>query len=194
MEYIFIEGNDEVFVLFHGTGGNEKSLLFLARYLNSNASILSFKGNVGSELNRRYFKPLINNKVDREDLDFRVSEFLKKWDKLEEMKNKKIIFIGYSNGANFILSLLEKRPDISNQTILLHPSNLNWNFEKKPLKNKIVATIGRFDLIAPPNEIIKIQTEFRKINYNNFEVLEFNSGHEITEKELKDIKEYYLNI
>jgi len=45
-------------------------------------------------------------------------------------KDKKITFIGYSNGANFILGILQKRPDIADRTLLLHPADLDWKFNK----------------------------------------------------------------
>ena len=51
MEHIYSKGEgefkDELFVLFHGTGGNENSLLFLTGELNPYSGVLSFLGNVG---------------------------------------------------------------------------------------------------------------------------------------------------
>lgn len=192
MEHIYINGNDELFVLFHGTGGNENNLLFLTGELNPHASIISFLGNVETGKNRRFFKPLINNKVDKEDLEIRVNDFLNNWDNLiNKYKNKKITFIGYSNGANFILGLIEKRPDIAHKTILLHPSYLDWNFINKPLINKIVATTGASDLLAPAGNVIKLKKDFENIGYENFEVLLLDGGHEVSENEVKKLIEHY---
>ena len=47
-----------------------------------------------------------------------------------------VIFIGYSNGANFILGLLEKNPTIANTVILLHPSNLGYHMYLVSLRQK----------------------------------------------------------
>ncbi len=192
MEHIYINGNDEVFVLFHGTGGNENNLLFLTGELNPHASIISFLGNVGVGKNRRFFKPLINNKVYKEDLEIRVNDFLNDWDNLKDKyENKKITFIGYSNGANFILGLLEKRPDIAHKTLLLHPSYLDWSFTNKPLVNKIVATAGASDLLAPAGNVVKLKKDFENIGYSNFEILLLDGGHEISDNELKKLKDHY---
>jgi len=46
MEHLLINGTDNLFVLFHGTGGNESNLLFLTGELDSHASVISFLGNV----------------------------------------------------------------------------------------------------------------------------------------------------
>ena len=76
---IFIEKttSNEAFVLFHGTGGNEFSLLFLTGELNPDANIISFLGEVSTEKNRRFFAPLENNQLDIEDYDNHVNRFLK---------------------------------------------------------------------------------------------------------------------
>ena len=49
MEYITIPApSNEFFVLFHGTGGNEYSLLPIIGDINPNASVISFLGDEGS--------------------------------------------------------------------------------------------------------------------------------------------------
>ena len=191
MEHLFIKGTDNLFVLFHGTGGNESNLLFLTGELDSHASVISFLGNVGTGKNRRFFNPLVNGKVNKQDYSERIDKFLKNWDLMDISKYKNITFIGYSNGANFTLGLLEKRPDIANTTILLHPSNFDWQFLKKPEKNKIIATTGALDLMAPAADVVKLKTQLSGIGYEEFQIIMLDSGHEITNKEIEKLKEIY---
>ena len=191
MEHLFIKGTDNLFVLFHGTGGNESNLLFLTGELDSHASVISFLGNVGTGKNRRFFNPLVNGKVNKQDYSERIDKFLKNWDLMDISKYKNITFIGYSNGANFTLGLLEKRPDIANTTILLHPSNFDWQFTKNPEKNKIIATTGALDLIAPAADVVKLKNQLLNIGYDNFEIILLDSGHELTEIEIEKLKEIY---
>ena len=191
MEHLFIKGTDNLFVLFHGTGGNESDLLFLTGELDSHASVISFLGNVGTGKNRRFFNPLINGKVNKQDYSERIDKFLKKWDLMDISKYKNITFIGYSNGANFTLGLLEKRPDIANTTILLHPSNFDWQFTKKPEKNKIIATTGALDLMAPAADVVKLKNQLSGIGYEEFQIIMLDSGHEITNEEIEKLKEIY---
>lgn len=191
MEHLFINGTDNLFVLFHGTGGNESDLLFLTGELDSHASVISFLGNVGIGKNRRFFNPLVNGKLDKQDYSEKIEKFLKNWDLMDISKYKNITFIGYSNGANFTLGLLEKRPDIANTTILLHPSNFDWQFLKKPEKNKIIATTGALDLMAPAADVVKLKTQLSGIGYEEFQIIMLDSGHEITNKEIEKLKEIY---
>ena len=191
MEHLLINGTDNLFVLFHGTGGNESNLLFLTGELDSHASVISFLGNVGTGKNRRFFNPLVNGKVNKQDYSERIDKFLKNWDLMDISKYKNITFIGYSNGANFTLGLLEKRPDIANTTILLHPSNFDWQFLKKPEKNKIIATTGALDLMAPAADVVKLKTQLSGIGYEEFQIIMLDSGHEITNEEIEKLKEIY---
>lgn len=191
MEHLFIKGIDNLFVLFHGTGGNESNLLFLTGELDSHASAISFLGNVGTGKNRRFFNPLVNGKVNKQDYSERIDKFLKNWDLMDISKYKNITFIGYSNGANFTLGLLEKRPDIANTTILLHPSNFDWQFTKKPEKNKIIATTGALDLMAPAADVVKLKNQLSGIGYEEFQIIMLDSGHEITNEEIEKLKEIY---
>lgn len=194
MEYMYIKETDEMFVLFHGTGGNENSLLFLTGELNPYASVLSFSGDTGVGIKRRFFAPLIGKREpDRKDLAERVDKFLTQWDNLELIKGKKITFIGYSNGANFITAILEKRPDIADKTILLHPSHLGWKFESRPLKNVIIVTTGATDLMAPAGDVMKMKKEFENIGYDKFDVILLDGGHEINDQEIEKLKKYYKN-
>ena len=191
MEHLFINGTDNLFVLFHGTGGNESDLLFLTGELDSHASVISFLGNIGIGKNRRFFNPLVNGKLDKQNYSEKIEKFLKNWDLMDISKYKNITFIGYSNGANFTLGLLEKRPDIANTTILLHPSNFDWQFTKKPEKNKIIATTGALDLMAPAADVVKLKNQLSGIGYEEFQIIMLDSGHEITNEEIEKLKEIY---
>ena len=193
MQYLYIKGNDELFVLFHGTGGNENNLLKITEQLNPYASVLSFEGNVGSGINRRFFAPLVAGHVDREELDFRVDNFLKLWETLAEVRSaKKITFIGYSNGANFILALLEKYPDIAHRTFLLHASDLGWNLKKKTSKNELIFTLGAKDYIAPAGKIVQLTKKINDI-FPNITTLLLDGGHEVDDEELNKLEQLYLD-
>ncbi len=189
MDFLKIAGNKELFVLFHGTGGNDLSLLEVTEKLNPKASIISFLGNVGTGINRRFFAPLNFGKVDRDDLEYRTEEFLNMWNDMDlENKFEKITFVGYSNGANFILALLEKNPNIADTTILLHPSQLGWKLNKKS-NNKIIITLGANDMTAPPGFMVKLVKELKENRTFNIKQILLDGGHEITSGEIDKIKQ-----
>lgn len=153
MNYINIPGSaNEFFVLFHGTGGNEYSLLSIVGDIDPAASVISFLGNVGSGSNRRFFAPLQDGQLEREDFDHRVDQFLTLWDELKP-ENAKVTFVSYSNGANFVLGLLEKAVDIADNIVLMHPSNLGYTF-KKGSKSRVLITTGATDTLSLPSDEI----------------------------------------
>ena len=58
MEYLYQAGkpNGKKFILLHGTGGGETSLVELAKILDSDSTILSLRGAVKEEGMNRFFK------------------------------------------------------------------------------------------------------------------------------------------
>lgn len=176
---------DEAYFLFHGTGGNDFQLLRVMEELNPDATIIGVKATDGIGNNRRYFSPLIKGKLDREDFESNINDFMEEW-KNRGFTFNKIVFLGYSNGANFILGILEKNSHIMSQAILLHPSNLNYHFEVESELN-VIMTSGATDNLALPGDVLKLK-ESMNTYYKNLNYFLFDEGHELTEVEIKSIK------
>lgn len=58
MHYLFEKGvpNSKKLLLLHGTGGDETSLLDIARFLDEEATLLSFRGTIQESGMNRFFK------------------------------------------------------------------------------------------------------------------------------------------
>jgi len=112
MKHIFQKGTNPskpTLLLLHGTGGNELDLLPLAGMIDSEASILSVRGNVLENGMPRFFRRLAEGVFDEADLVFRTKElndFLDEAAGEYEFNRDNIIAVGYSNGANIAASLL----------------------------------------------------------------------------------------
>ncbi len=185
MEQFNISTNsNETFVTFHGTGGNEYSLLQIVGDLNKDANIRAYIGDVGEGKHRRFNYPLENGTLNREDFDVRVDAFIKAWE-MEKMDGK-VTFIGYSNGANFILGLLEREPTIADQVILLKPTNLGYSFESGSDAN-IIVMIGARDPLSIPGETLKVVKQLADVFPNTSYKL-VDHGHEITDEEISVVK------
>lgn len=183
MNHFSIEGPlSEWIVLFHGTGGNEYSLLQIAGDVNPNASILSFIGDVGEGANRRFFVPLLNGQLERADFDARIAQFLAHWKEVKPAQTKKITFVGYSNGANFILGLLEKQPQIADRFVLMHPSDLGYTFEGG-VDTEIILTAGARDTLSVPGDTLRLAKQL-EVTFPNTMMKLLDSGHEISEQEI----------
>lgn len=185
MDYINIPGSaNKFFVLFHGTGGNEYSLLSIVGDIDPTASVISFLGNVGSGSNRRFFAPLQDGQLEREDFDHRVDQFLTLWDELKPI-NAKVTFVGYSNGANFVLGLLGKAADIADNIVLMHPSNLGYTFENTS-KSRILITTGAIDTLSLPSDVLQLSKQLSEyFPTTKLELLD--GGHEVENEEVAKI-------
>ncbi|SFH92765.1 alpha/beta hydrolase [Pisciglobus halotolerans] len=111
MIHLFKEGNPTkpVFLLLHGTGGNEYDLLPVAEFIDPEASILSVRGNILENGMPRFFKRLAEGVFDEEDLikeTKQLYDFINQAAEKYHFDRKKVIALGYSNGANIAASLL----------------------------------------------------------------------------------------
>lgn len=183
----FYQKNDsnELVVLFHGTGGNEYQLLGLAGELFPGADVLSFEGDSGSAMSRRFFPPLVNGEMNREtynDAVKRVTEVIQGLD----LEYEKITFLGYSNGANFIIGFLEKGFDMS-AAVLLHPSDLKYDMTNAKRETKVIITAGANDYMVPPGQAKHLEIQFKSA-FDEVNFMLFDGGHEITQKEMDELK------
>ena len=78
-----LKGHPEApaFVLLHGTGGDETSLLPIAQELNKQATVLSIRGDVSENGMNRYFKRLAEGHYDLEDLENAARRFISLFNK-----------------------------------------------------------------------------------------------------------------
>ena len=108
-------------LLLHGTGGTEDDLIPLGNELATDASILSVRGKVLENGMPRFFRRLEEGVFDLEDLKMRTDEladFILKSSSVYEFDLKRLVAVGYSNGANIGASLLLKRPEVLAGAIL----------------------------------------------------------------------------
>jgi predicted esterase len=103
-------------LLLPGTGGDENELLPLGSELWPSAALLSVRGKVSENGMPRFFRRFAEGVFDVEDLKFRTEElaqFIASASARYDFPIRRLIAVGYSNGANIAASL-----------ILLHPHYL----------------------------------------------------------------------
>ncbi|WP_323703471.1 hypothetical protein [Mammaliicoccus sp. Dog046] len=190
MHYFFQENpnSHSLIVLFHGTGGNQYQLLPFSGELFPDANVLSLQGNVGDGKDRRFFAPLVNQQLNREDFNEQTQSFITFWDTFIEAHDfEQVIFLGYSNGANFILGLLEQELNHVDRILLLHPSNLDYHFNKHHDHTDIIITSGANDHLSIPGKVKTLSEQLNPYFKNvRFELLD--GGHELNEDEVKKLK------
>ncbi|HEL2055068.1 TPA: hypothetical protein TY413_000360 [Streptococcus suis] len=192
MDYRFIKGTSpRLLVLFHGTGGNKDSMLFLRQQLDPKDSVLSFDGSWGQGRERRFFAPLIDGQLDLVDFERRLSAFLDFWQDLDIQDYRQITFVGFSNGANFIMGLLTKQADLADVYLLLHPSALDYAFPMENSRAEILFTLGQNDVLIAPMALENLVYDWQASAFPRANLARFDKGHFLSQDELTYIKNWY---
>src|SRR6266705_3791154 len=118
----FVSGtSNRTLLLLHGTGGNERDLIPLARELDSRAALLSPRGKVLENGMPRFFRRVAEGVFDLDDLKKRTNEladFVAAAAQHYGFASDKVVAVGYSNGANIAASILLLRPEILSAAVL----------------------------------------------------------------------------
>ena len=181
-------------LLLHGTGGNEDDLLPLGRELDPNAGLLSPRGKIleGGRI-PRFFRRLAEGVFDIEDLKFRTLElagFVEKASSLYEFDARRVIAVGYSNGANIAASMLLLKPQTLTGAILframvpLVPDNLPDLSDKR-----MIMSSGLRDPIATRQEAERLSGLFKQA-HAVVDLQWQNSGHELTQEDIHVAKQW----
>ena len=102
-------------LLLHGTGGDENDLISLGRDLDPTAALLSPRGKVLENGMPRFFRRLAEGVFDEEDVIRRAGEladFVAAAATRYEFDPKRVIAVGYSNGANIAAAILLLKPEV----------------------------------------------------------------------------------
>ena len=117
-----VSADAPVFLLLHGTGGDEHDLLPLGQMLSPGAALLSPRGNVLEQGAPRFFRRLAEGVFDLEDLHRRTAELGKFLDAAGSsygFEASRLYAVGFSNGANIAASLMLSRPEALAGAVLM---------------------------------------------------------------------------
>ncbi|CEI82297.1 carboxylesterase [Oceanobacillus oncorhynchi subsp. incaldanensis] len=197
MKYIYEEKagpTGPTLLLLHGTGGTENDLLPLANIIDSEANVLSVRGNVLENGMPRFFRRLEEGVFDEEDLIKRTEElhdFLNEASQKEGFDRKQVTAIGYSNGANIAGSLLFHYKDSLQKAILHHPMVPRKGIDLPDLTGTdVFIAAGNNDPMCPPEEAEELQRLLANAGAKADIHWESN-GHQLTMSEVKAAASWY---
>jgi len=196
---VFLPSNEKLesaytLLLLHGTGGSENDLIPIGRVFGKKINLLSIKGQVEENGMVRFFKRHSEGVFDIDDLKFRtneLSDFIFSACENFGLNEKKIIVLGYSNGANLAGSLLLMHPEILAGAILIRPMipfkpEFNIDLKNKP----VLIAAGKNDFTVPEGQ----STEWADLlsKYNAKVTLHFeNAGHNLTQQDISFAIEWF---
>lgn len=169
-------------LLLHGTGGTEESLLPVGRALLPGAGLLSPRGRVLEGGAPRFFRRLAEGVFDIPDLIARAEElarFVAAAAARFEFDPRRVVAVGYSNGANAAGSLLLLHPGVLAGAVLLRPM-VPLLPERAPDLAGVPVFLagGRRDPIVPPAQSEELAELLRR--YGASVTLRWHEGgHEL---------------
>ncbi len=196
MIHVYEEGKKDhpIFIVLHGTGGNEHDLIPLAKKIDEEASILSIRGDVSENGMARFFKRLRPGVFDEEDLIQRTHnliDFLQKMADEYKFDKNNMIALGYSNGANIAVSVLFHEPKVLKGAILHHPMVPLKDIALRDMtKLKVFIGAGVNDPICSKEESSQLYSLFEGAGAD-VEINWFDQGHALTDDEIDAATSWY---
>jgi phospholipase/carboxylesterase len=152
-------------LLLHGTGGDERSLIPLAKSVDEEAAIIAVRGKVLENGMPRFFRRFAEGVFDIKDLKFRANEladFLGWASREYGFSPGSLVALGYSNGANIGATLLLLRPEVLGGAILFRATMPLVPESVPDLSGKrVFVSAGRYDEMTPQAKTEELE-EFLK--------------------------------
>ncbi len=176
---------------FHGTGGDEHQFLDLAANLFPQANIISPRGDVSEYGAARFFRRIGEGVYDMADLAKRTHAMTGFVSAHQARTGaKRVIGLGYSNGANILASMLFQTDQLFTDAILMHPL-----IPFAPPANAglagthVLITAGTMDPICPAPQTQSLAA-YLTAQKAEVTLAWQNSGHEIRPAEIKAIDDW----
>lgn len=196
MEYLYQAGkpNGKKFILLHGTGGDETSLVELAMVLDADSTILSFRGKIEEDGMNRFFKRNGLNQFDFESLEKETDNLLEVITEISAEKGIALedwVLVGYSNGANIAAHLLLERETALSKGIFFHPMSLEVHTQSFILADKKiwVSYGGAQDPIVSDESFAELVAAFRDRDAD-ITVVKTAYGHQVSMDEVQNAREW----
>ncbi|WP_190238015.1 MULTISPECIES: VOC family protein [unclassified Rhizobium] len=134
-----------VFVLLHGSGGNETTLMPLLNKAAPRATLLGVRGRATEEGFPRWYKRITPFSFDQNDIKTEAeafAAFIEGAVKSYGLDPQKVVYVGYSNGANLLNSLLYLHPNLVHKAVLLRSMPVLSDFPHADLKGTDLLVIS----------------------------------------------------
>jgi len=177
---------------FHGTGGTADQFHDLATQLIPDAHVISPEGDVLETGMQRFFRRTGEGVYDMDDLAQRTDKmaaFVS--DHVARTGAKRVVGLGYSNGANILAAVMLAKGAIFKDAVLMHPL-IPWSPVDNPdlAGQRLLITAGKQDPICPAPQSEALQRYF-KGQGADITTHWHSGGHEIARSEMDAIQAFF---
>lgn len=187
------KGADEqapLFVVFHGTGGDENQFFDLAGELLPGARVVAPRGDVSEGGALRYFRRTGEGVYDMDDLRLRTAQmtaFIEA--RRAEGSPRQVVGLGYSNGANILAAVQFAAPALFDATVLMHPLIPFMPPKADFAGRRVLITAGRRDPMAPAAMTQGLSDYFASHGAAT-SLFWHQGGHELRPEELRETQAF----
>ncbi|MDY0277123.1 MAG: hypothetical protein RBQ97_03465 [Acholeplasma sp.] len=183
-------------ITLHGTGGDELDLINVALRIDPEANVLGLRGNVVENGMYRFFErfsPGEYNLKSYEEETKKLFLCIKYFSNMYKFDLTKTTIVGFSNGANIALGLVQMYPNVVNDYVLISPDYIDKDKDFQSLKGKnIFISASKEDPYVPYKKIDELLVELE--NKNATIDLYNSKGHQLDLNILQAVSIWYKKI
>lgn len=174
-------------VLLHGTGGSEADLMPIARRIAPRATLLGVRGRATEEGTNRWFRRLDATTFDQADIHSEADAFSAFVDGAMAgygLDPHRVVFLGYSNGANFLAAIVQLHPGLVRRAVLLRGLQALEDPPEADLSaTDVLVLSGRDDPLArnAPQLADALGARGGRVNFR-----ELPAGHELADVDITE--------
>ncbi len=185
------EPNGNVFILLHGSGADETTMLPLGHEIDAAATLLTVRGRALEEGAPRWFRRTGPMTFDQNDIAGEAEAFAAFIDGAIHaygLDPARMVYIGYSNGANLLNAILSLHPHLIRRAVLLRSMAALENPPAADLSDTDVLVIaGEKDLYGP---YARPLVERLRDGGANVELATVPGSHEFADADVPVIQEW----
>jgi phospholipase/carboxylesterase len=181
--------DESTLVLLHGTGGSEADLMPLAHRIAPRATLLGVRGRSYEEGVARWFRRMTPTVFDQADIRAEAEAFeafLEGAISGYGLERQRIVFLGYSNGANFAAAVMGLHPGLVRKAVLLRAVPVLDPLPQTDLAgSEILVVSGKRDPFErdAPTLVKWLETQGAGIEHHSVP-----GGHELTANDEKIVR------
>lgn len=189
------KANGPIFVTLHAVGGTQQDLVQAITLIDEDAGILSPLGKIEVEGKHRFFQHERDGLLDEDEIKPIAKEMVQFVNKAADQYNfsrEQLVWMGHSNGANLITSIMLLYPEVIRKAALLRPRVTVVPHNLPSYADVyVLMAIGTKDDIVTPESNDKLIRLFQQCGAV-VELFQNNEAtHDLTEEDYAVVKQWY---